>query len=102
MRVTAQSHPLLFECFEDVAHDSGRRAGHKAYDVPEQYDGWVDDAERGLATLTKEERNDLAIGEHDTMEELRRRSPDLDKVHQLMEAFFEDAEWEKTGGWERD
>lgn len=103
MRVTAKAHPLLFEAFEarrcDVAPQLPRPAYYK---VPEQFDNWVDDAERGMATLAdQDERDTFAIGPHDAIFKMRDRSPELAKAYELLEAFFEDAEWTAQGGWGR-
>lgn len=90
MRITASSHPAIFECLETISHDMGASAGHASYVVA---DGWVGKlaiAEDALSGLSKGERETLAIGEIEDAREIYRGSPGLQVSYGLLCAFFND------------
>lgn len=90
--VLATTYPLLHAAFEAISHDCGAGAGHETYWVPDEWSPHVPDAEAALATLSAEERQTFAIGEHSEVEALANRSTALTMAHRMLNAFFGDFE----------
>lgn len=74
MKITAKSHPFLFEAFQAIDYDSGKALTRTAviteYEVPERGYEMVLPAERALAALTADERETVAIGDQDEADNL--------------------------------
>lgn len=90
MRVTASSHPAIFECLGAVSHDMGASTGHASYLIA---DGWVGRlalAEDDLSSLSREDREILAIGDAGEARVIHERSPGLKVAYDLLCALFND------------
>ncbi len=88
--VTKESHPTLFESFEDISHDRGSGAGHDNYSVPPEWVDTLNIAEKCLVTLSEEERQEFAIGEQGEVEKIATRSQEFSQTHKMLNSFFED------------
>lgn len=88
-KITAATHPLLFEAMDAITHDGGGGC-HEHYNVPA---GWVEALQRMeavLGRLSEDERQVIAIGEESEQEELVAEFDGLGVAHRLLAAFFED------------
>lgn len=98
-RVTAASHPILFEVFEAISHDGGGSAGHDSYSVPAGLEERAARAEAFLSRLTSDERDTVAIGDQDEaagiLAERRESEAEGADVDAFLNAFFED--WHEEG-----
>lgn len=94
MKITAKSHPFLFEAFQIIDHDSGRlgRLNGKIteYDVPERCEAMVAPSERLLAVMTRGERETVAIGEREEAKAIFELiySADVDILKELLSEHF--------------
>lgn len=92
LKVTEQSHPLLFEALVTLDHDCGKNIGRGAavteYIIPCMYD--IDEAEAVLASLTDGERETLVIGEYCERMHISERGAEYGRLDQMLEAFFND------------
>ena len=91
-KVTAESHPALFEAFETISHDGGFSAGHACYYVP----AWsapisLQEVEALLAKVSEDDKLDhLVLGEHSDIQAFVKANPEYAPVDALFHAFFED------------
>lgn len=92
-RVTAVSHPSLFEAFETISHDSGGKAGWHSYFVPHAWRPKVAAADAALSTLSPDEMQTFCIGEQTESGAIAARSPELKAAHDLLNAFFDNPDW---------
>jgi hypothetical protein len=89
LRITASTHPLLFEAMDAITHDGGGGC-HEHYNVPP---GWAEALARmevTLGRLSAEQQQTLAIGDCAEQGDLVQEFDGLGVVHRFLDAFFED------------
>lgn len=90
--VTKDNYPTLFQAFELISHDCGRRAGHTNYAVPLAYQGDVLRYDWQLAKLHADNADDFilfCIGAEENKERLV-QAHDLGECDGLLQRFFEE------------
>ncbi len=90
-KITAHNYPKLLEAMNIISHDSGARAGHKAFDAPHRTSGQLARYELQLGLLSDAEFEIFCIGEGSEISELiRTRSGSiwLDACHDFLDDFF--------------
>lgn len=95
--ITKDSHPILFDCFDVISHDSGAGC-HDNYSVPESAATRVEECESELAAamlagLEAEQLTDICIGEESDQHKYVAQYG-LQKTHALLTDFFNDFEAE--------
>ncbi len=90
IRVTAQSHPLVFEALETISADSGYECGREVYALPADWAERIAQSETALAILIDStDRDDFVCGEESDTRAILDRHPELTVAHDLLNAFFD-------------
>jgi len=89
LRITADTHPRLFEAMDAITHDGGGGC-HRHYNVPAGWAEALPRMEAVLGRLTPEQRETVAIGECSEQEAVVREFDGLAVAHRFLNAFFED------------
>lgn len=89
VRITATTHPALYECLQLIVTAGEREAqGAAAYQWPESTAHEAEFAQLVLADLPHSELVAMAIGSREAQETLAARSRDLRAVHEWLDRVF--------------
>lgn len=95
--VTEATHPALHHAFEAISHDNGYGAGHETYAVPPEWVAALPSAEVALDSLSKEDRDQLTIGEGlSETSPAARADPEVHALSRLLHDFWQD--WDGPPG----
>lgn len=96
MHITAETHPKLCEALKLMIHDHG--GNHRfnpdhnqpcGFQVPSQFDKYIDRAEQGLSRLTGDQMDTFASGVDTEMAELIASDPCLSDADTILSHCFD-------------
>ncbi len=90
LEIRPTQYPRLHEAMEDVSHDRGTGAGHEVYALPVVYGPALVAIERALGELSRDARQEFAIGDEKEQAKIAVRNPALRVCHDILNKFFED------------
>jgi hypothetical protein len=89
--ITEESHFHIHQVMEDLSHDGGGRAGHKAYRL-HLTDQDAIEAEVALANMSADDRKIFAIGSEDEQLVFLKGDRALRPLHHAMNFWFDEGE----------